>query len=62
MMEMEDDGNPLYSALIEDYYGNKIDMIIDPGEYEFIGNNTTIIDFTSGSPEVIREGAGKILF
>jgi tRNA threonylcarbamoyl adenosine modification protein (Sua5/YciO/YrdC/YwlC family) len=62
MMEMEDDGNPLYSALIEDYYGNKIDMIIDPGEYEFIGNNTTIIDFTSGAPEVIREGAGKILF
>jgi tRNA threonylcarbamoyl adenosine modification protein (Sua5/YciO/YrdC/YwlC family) len=62
MMEMEDDGNPLYSALIEDYYGNKIDMIIDPGEYEFIGNNTTIIDFTSGAPEVIREGAGKIIF
>ena len=62
MMEMEDDGNPLYSALIEDYYGNKIDMIIDPGEYEFIGNNTTIIDFTSGAPEVIREGAVKIIF
>lgn len=62
MMEMEDDGNPLYSALIEDYYGNKIDLIIDPGEYEFIGNQTTIIDFTSGTPEVIREGAGKIIF
>lgn len=62
MMELEDDGNPLYSALIEDYFGNQIDLIIDPGEYEFIGNHTTIIDFTSGAPEVIREGAGKILF
>lgn len=62
MMEMEDDGNPIYSALIEDYFGNQIDLIIDPGEYEFIGNQTTIIDFTSGVPEVIRQGAGKILF
>ena len=62
MLEIEDDGTPLYSALIEDYFGNQIDLIIDPGEYEFIGNQTTIIDFTSGVPEVIREGAGKILF
>lgn len=62
MLEMEDDGVPLYSALIEDYFGNQIDMIIDPGEYEFIGLHTTIIDFTSGMPEVIREGAGKVDF
>lgn len=62
MLEIEDDGTPLYSALIEDYFGNQIDLIVDPGEYEFIGNHTTIIDFTSGVPEVIREGAGKILF
>lgn len=62
MLEMEDDGVPLYSALIEDYFGNQIDMIIDPGEYEFIGHHTTIIDFTSGMPEVIREGAGPVNF
>ncbi len=62
MLEMEDDGVPLYSALIEDYFGNQIDMIIDPGEYEFIGLHTTIIDFTSGMPDVIREGAGKVDF
>lgn len=62
MLEMEDDGVPLYSALIEDYFGNQIDMIIDPGEYEFIGLHTTIIDFTSGMPEVIREGAGQVDF
>lgn len=62
MLEMEDDGVPLYSALIEDYFGNQIDMIIDPGEYEFIGHHTTIIDFTSGMPEVTREGAGPVSF
>lgn len=62
MLELEDDGIPLYSALIEDHFGNQIDLIIDPGEYDFIGNQTTIIDFTSGAPEIIREGAGKIVF
>jgi tRNA threonylcarbamoyl adenosine modification protein (Sua5/YciO/YrdC/YwlC family) len=62
MLEMEDDELPLYSALIEEYFGNQIDLIIDPGEYEFIGNHTTIIDFTSGTPELIRQGAGKLLF
>ncbi len=62
MLELEDEGIPLYSALIEDHFGNQIDLIIDPGEYDFIGNYTTIIDFTSGAPEIIREGAGKIVF
>jgi tRNA threonylcarbamoyl adenosine modification protein (Sua5/YciO/YrdC/YwlC family) len=62
MLELEEDGIPLYSALIEDHFGNQIDLIIDPGEYDFIGNHTTIIDFTSGTPEIIREGAGKIVF
>ncbi|HXH76447.1 MAG TPA: L-threonylcarbamoyladenylate synthase [Bacteriovoracaceae bacterium] len=48
----------IYSALIEDQFGGMIDMIIDPGELEFIGQ-TTIIDFTDGEPQVIREGCGK---
>ncbi len=48
---------PLYGALIEDKFGNMIDMIIDPGEVEFLGT-TSIIDFTSGEPEVIRVGTG----
>lgn len=62
MMEIEDDGTPLYGALIEDYFGNQIDLILDPGEYEFSGQSTTIIDFTTGAPEVIREGAGPVDF
>lgn len=48
---------PLYGALIEDFFGQNVDLILDPGEYTFVGP-TTIVDFTSGSPEVIRQGAG----
>jgi tRNA threonylcarbamoyl adenosine modification protein (Sua5/YciO/YrdC/YwlC family) len=62
MLEMEDDGSVLYGALIDDYFGNQIDLVIDPGEYEFIGHSTTIIDFTSGAPEIIRQGAGSVDF
>ncbi len=62
MIGLEDDGNALYGALIDDYFGNKIDLILDPGEYEFVGQSTTIIDFTSGAPEIIREGAGPVSF
>ena len=58
MLELEEDGL-IYSALIEDYLGNIIDLIIDPGEMEFVGP-TTIVDFTSGEPEIIREGAGEV--
>lgn len=58
MVEGADPDMPLYSALIEDSFGNMIDMIIDPGEFEFIGS-TTIVDFSSGEPEVVREGAGN---
>jgi tRNA threonylcarbamoyl adenosine modification protein (Sua5/YciO/YrdC/YwlC family) len=62
MLEMEDDSMAVYGALIDDYFGPQIDLIIDPGDYEFIGHHTTIIDFTSGVPEIIREGAGQVNF
>lgn len=58
MVEGSDPDMPLYSALIEDAFGNMIDMIIDPGEFEFVGS-TTIVDFSTGEPEVVREGAGN---
>lgn len=43
--------------IIKDIFGNQVDLIIDGG----IGGTvpSTIIDFTSGQPEVIREGAGE---
>ena len=61
MVGIEEDGMPLYGILIEEYFGSKIDLVLDPGAYEFIGDSTTIIDFTSGAPELIREGAGELL-
>jgi tRNA A37 threonylcarbamoyladenosine synthetase subunit TsaC/SUA5/YrdC len=33
-------------------------MILDPGETEFTGP-TTIISFSDGGPELIREGHGR---
>lgn len=51
----------IYSYLIEDKLSHCIDMIIDPGEFEFTGE-TSIIDFTSGVPEIIRTGSGDTSF
>jgi len=51
------DTDLIYSALIEDHYGSLIDLILDPGDVEFIGS-TTVVDYTSGTPQVLREGAG----
>ncbi|MCB9061628.1 MAG: L-threonylcarbamoyladenylate synthase [Halobacteriovoraceae bacterium] len=51
------DGESIYSYLIEEKYSNFIDLIIDPGEYEFVGKSS-IVDFTGEAVEIIREGAG----
>jgi tRNA threonylcarbamoyl adenosine modification protein (Sua5/YciO/YrdC/YwlC family) len=52
----------LYSFQIEESLGSAIALIIDPGEYEFVGSST-IIDFSQGdAPVLIREGAGKVFF
>src|SRR5215216_7793855 len=64
-------GNPILSAslpgeyveeytdpdIIKDIFDKQVDLIIDGG----IGGTvpSTIIDFTSGQPELIREGAGE---
>jgi tRNA threonylcarbamoyl adenosine modification protein (Sua5/YciO/YrdC/YwlC family) len=62
MLEVDDENLFIYGALIEEYFGEKIELILDPGEYDFIGLSTTIVDFTSGAPEIIREGAGIVNF
>jgi tRNA threonylcarbamoyl adenosine modification protein (Sua5/YciO/YrdC/YwlC family) len=43
--------------MIQEYYTKQVDLVIDSG----IGNTTfsTVIDCTSGFPELIREGAGE---
>jgi tRNA threonylcarbamoyl adenosine modification protein (Sua5/YciO/YrdC/YwlC family) len=59
MFETLEPGTEIYSALIEDEFSNQIDLIIDTGEYEFVGP-TSIIDFSKGSPEIIRVGSGPV--
>lgn len=56
MLDLPED-DLIYSALIEDKYPYLINMILDPGEVEFLGS-TTIIDFSTGAPEIIRMGSG----
>lgn len=70
-MIVEQLGNPIMSTslpmdgeveyytdpeIMHDVFGDKVDIVIDSG----IGNtlSSTIIDCTSGAPELIREGAG----
>jgi tRNA threonylcarbamoyl adenosine modification protein (Sua5/YciO/YrdC/YwlC family) len=66
-------GNPILSAslpgtLIEEYtdpetiyerFEKLVDIVIDGGPGGMVPS--TVIDFTSGEPEVIREGAGEVI-
>jgi tRNA threonylcarbamoyl adenosine modification protein (Sua5/YciO/YrdC/YwlC family) len=55
-----DENFPIYSAIIEDQLSNMIEMIIDPGEFDFVGPSTIISYVEENGPELIREGAGNI--
>ena len=50
----------IYSYLIEETLGHQLDMILDPGEFQFVGEST-IIDMRDPSEvQVLREGAGEV--
>lgn len=50
---------PIYSYMIEEHI-HEIELIIDPGEFNFVGQST-VIDFSQGTgPMLVREGAGDI--
>lgn len=54
-----DENDEIYSFIIEEKM-HEIDLIIDPGEFEFVGQST-IIDFSQeNGPVIIREGAGDL--
>tara|TARA_Y100000780_G_scaffold220150_1_gene227144 strand:+ start:73984 stop:74610 length:627 start_codon:yes stop_codon:yes gene_type:complete len=55
------DKDQLYSFQLEESLSAKVDMIIDPGEFNFIGPST-IYNFAHQPPELVREGAGELLF
>jgi tRNA threonylcarbamoyl adenosine modification protein (Sua5/YciO/YrdC/YwlC family) len=68
---VQDLGNPILSASlpgeyveeytdpesIEDRFGKLVDLVIDGGNGGIVPS--TIIDFSSGQPELVREGAGE---
>lgn len=52
----------IYSYDLEDKLRGLVEMIIDPGEFEFDGPSS-IIDFSQGTgPMLVREGAGDCSF
>jgi len=60
LLGLEDTSIDIYSFLIEDSLGSFVDLILDPGEYEFVGEST-ILDMTeSDQITLVREGAGDI--
>jgi len=46
--------------LLEEKYGKQVDLIIDGGEGGIIPS--TIVDCTGSEPEIIREGAGELVY
>ena len=58
-LQLPEDEEPLTEAwIIQDRLDDHVELILDGG---FCGiTPTTVIDLTSGAPEVIREGAGPI--
>lgn len=49
----------ILSYQLEDAIGGHLKMIIDPGDYEFAGIST-VVDFSSGAAEIIRQGVGEL--
>ena len=56
-----DQDSMIYSYQLEEAYGHRLKMIIDPGDFEFHGSSSVISFATDdGSPEVVRAGAGDV--
>ncbi len=51
-------GYPTDASEIHETYGNITDLVVDGGEGHILAS--TVIDLTSGVPELIREGAGSL--
>jgi tRNA threonylcarbamoyl adenosine modification protein (Sua5/YciO/YrdC/YwlC family) len=56
--KIKDEDHFIHPGDIEEKYGHEIDLIVDLGPLPV--TPTTIISLTGSSPEVIREGAGKL--
>jgi tRNA threonylcarbamoyl adenosine modification protein (Sua5/YciO/YrdC/YwlC family) len=56
--QLDDGDAPSEPFLIEQYLGNRIDLIIDGGS--IIPDPSSVIDLTSDTPEVLRVGKGDV--
>ncbi|HIZ14948.1 MAG TPA: threonylcarbamoyl-AMP synthase [Candidatus Tidjanibacter faecipullorum] len=45
--------------LLEEHYGHQVDLVIDGGPGGM--TPTTVVDLTTGEPEILREGAGELV-
>ena len=54
-----DDTTDIYGHLIDKQFAHAVDLIIDPGEYDFSGQST-VISLVNGEIEVVRVGAGPV--
>ncbi len=52
------EGEDIYSYLLEEKLSNSVSLILDPGDFEFVGQST-ILNFVDEEEEVlVRQGAG----
>ena len=58
-MRAEDEFSPLpgFGWEVEEKWGHALDMVVDIGS-EALRQETTIVDLTTGQPEIVRLGAG----
>jgi len=61
VLGFECDRNELYSYQLDEALQGKVAMIIDPGEFTFVGPSS-VYNLAREYPELIREGAGAPLF
>ena len=58
--DADNEFSEIYSYQIEDMLGNHLKMILDPNDFEIVGDST-VIDFSQDDqPVILREGQGDI--
>ena len=53
----EQSGDCHYGYQVEAQFGHALDLILDLGE-ELVSRETTVVDLTAGSPQIVRQGLG----
>ena len=58
---IDNNDSEIYGYMLEEQISHLVELILDPGETEFLGPSS-IISLTDSAPEIIREGAGDLSF